>query len=73
MLEYDRIDISEEIDVNKTSLSKECDISHQWYFKDIDFNKNIRELWLDVAQSFSLQFFLRQVRWSVTPIDFMYN
>ena len=26
MLEYDRIDISEEIDVNKTSLSKECDI-----------------------------------------------
>ena len=37
MLEYDRIDISEEIDVNKTSLSKECDIWHYWYFKDIDF------------------------------------
>ena len=25
MLEYDKIDISEGIDVNKTSLSKECD------------------------------------------------
>ena len=37
MLEYDRIDISEGIDVNKTNLSKECDISHYWYFKDICF------------------------------------
>ena len=37
MLEYDRIDISEEIDVNKTNLSKECDICRYWYFKDIGF------------------------------------
>ena len=37
MLEYDRIDISEGIDVNKTSLSEECDICHYWYFKDISF------------------------------------
>ena len=37
MLEYDRIDISEGIDVNKTSLSKECDICFYWYFKDIGF------------------------------------
>ena len=37
MLEYDRIDISEGIDVNKTSASKECDICHYWYFKDIFF------------------------------------
>ena len=37
MLEYDRIDISEGIDVNKTILSKECDICHHWYFKDIGF------------------------------------
>ena len=37
MLEYDRTDISEGIDVNKTDLSKECDICHYWYFKDIDF------------------------------------
>ena len=26
MLEYDRIDISEGIDINKTNASKECDI-----------------------------------------------
>ena len=28
MLEYERIDISEGIDLNKTNLSKECDICH---------------------------------------------
>ena len=37
MIEYKRIDISEGIDVNKTNLSKECDICHYWYFKDIGF------------------------------------
>ena len=37
MVEYDRIDISEEIDVNKTNLLKECNIFYYWYFKDIDF------------------------------------
>ena len=37
MLEYDRIDISEGIDVNQTILSKECDICHYWHFKDIGF------------------------------------
>ena len=37
MLEYDRIDISEGIDVNKTDLSKECDICHYWYFNDVGF------------------------------------
>ena len=37
MLEYARIDISEGIDVNKTNLSKECDICHNWYFKNIGF------------------------------------
>ena len=38
MLEYDRIDISEGIDVNKTNASKECDICHYWYFLNIGFN-----------------------------------
>ena len=37
MLQSDRIDISEGIDVNKRNLSKECDICHYWYFKDIGF------------------------------------
>ena len=35
MLEYDRIDISKGIDVNKKNISKNCDICHYWYFKDI--------------------------------------
>ena len=37
MLEYDRTDISEEIDANKTNVFKECDICYYWYFKDIGF------------------------------------
>ena len=37
MLEYDRIGVSEGIDVNKTNASKEGDICHYWYFKDIGF------------------------------------
>ena len=32
MLEYERIDISEGININKTNLSKECDLCHYWYF-----------------------------------------
>ena len=38
MLEYDRTDISEGIDINKTNASKECDICHYWYFVDKNFN-----------------------------------
>ena len=38
VLEYDRIDISETIDMNKTSPSKECDTPHYWYFLDKNFN-----------------------------------
>ena len=37
MLEYDWIDISEVIDVNKTNLSKECELCHYWYFKNVGF------------------------------------
>ena len=32
MLYYDRIDVYEGIDFNKTTASKECDICHYWYF-----------------------------------------
>ena len=37
MLEYDRIGISEGIDINKTNALKECDICHYWYFLDETF------------------------------------
>ena len=37
MLEYDKIDIPEWIDVHKTGASKECHICCYWYFEDIGF------------------------------------
>ena len=36
-LQYERIDISEGIDIDKTNLSRECIICHYWYFKDLEF------------------------------------
>ena len=38
MIYYNRIDISEEVDVNNTSKSKEYDTCHYWYF----LNKRIK-------------------------------
>ena len=35
MLQYEKIDASERIDVNKTSASKECELFHYWCFKDV--------------------------------------
>ena len=37
MLHYQKIDVSEGIDVNKTSASKECELCHYWFFKDVGF------------------------------------
>ena len=37
MLQYEKNDISEGIDVNKTSESKECELCHYWFFKDVGF------------------------------------
>ena len=37
MLHYERIDVSEGIDFNKSNKSKECMICYYWYFKDVGF------------------------------------
>ena len=37
MLYFDRIDVSEKTDVNKTSKLKQCDICHYWYFLNYSF------------------------------------
>ena len=37
MLYYDKIDVSGETDIQKTSASKECDICHYWYFLNKGF------------------------------------
>ena len=38
MIEYERIDISEGIDINKTNKSKECMLCHYWHFLDNNFS-----------------------------------
>ena len=37
MLQYERIDISERMDFDKSNKSVECMICHYWYFKNIAF------------------------------------
>ena len=37
MLHFNRIDVSEGTDFNKTSASKECDICHYWHFLNYSF------------------------------------
>ena len=37
MLRYQKTHSSEGIDVNKTSASKECELCHYWFLKDIGF------------------------------------
>ena len=37
MLKYEKINISEGIDVNITSASEECELCHYWFFKDVGF------------------------------------
>ena len=38
MIEYDRIDISEGIDVDMLNKSQECTPCHYWYFLDNNFS-----------------------------------
>ena len=37
MLQYDRIDASEGISINKTNKSKRYMLCHYWFFKDVDY------------------------------------
>ena len=50
MLYFDRIDVSEGTDVNKTSASKECDICHYGCFliKSLDFQPNVCNRYYDL-------------------------
>ena len=38
MLKYDKTDISEGIDVDKTNESRECKFCHYWYFLNKNFS-----------------------------------
>ena len=37
MIQYERIDVTEGIDISKSNKSKESMIFHYWYFKDIGY------------------------------------
>ena len=37
MLQYEKMDVSEGIDINKTSTSKKRMLRHYWYFKEVGF------------------------------------
>ena len=38
MLKYDKIDITEDIDLNKTNKSKECTFCRYWYYLNKNFS-----------------------------------
>ena len=37
MLQYEKIDVSDGVGSNKTRASKECELCHYWFFKDVGF------------------------------------
>ena len=50
MLQYEKIDVSERIGINKTSASKECMLFPYWFFKDVcyKFEPNVFYKFRDV-------------------------
>ena len=42
LFEYDRIDMSEGIDANKTTDLPECITFHYWYFLEINFRFQLK-------------------------------
>ena len=36
-MQYNKVNVSEGIDVNETSASKECELCNYWFFKDVGF------------------------------------
>ena len=38
MLQYEKIDVSEGIDINKTSASRECEFCHYCFLEMLDLN-----------------------------------
>ena len=60
MLRYQKINISEGIDLNKTSGSKECELCHYWFFKDIGskFEEHVCNKYHDVL---TISHFLKDI------------
>ena len=74
MLESNRLDISEGIDVNETSSSKECDISHYWFLKGFKYEPylcNVCHDLMEKAMSFN-NVAIFHVKENVYTIHFWY-
>ena len=48
MLYYDKMDVSEGININKTKASKECDTCHYWFFQINGLSLNRMPAYVDV-------------------------
>ena len=72
MLKYNRIYISEGIDVNKTTVSSECDICHYRYSKDIGFNYEsyLCNGWHDLMLRFLMMLLLFMLKKELTEFTF---
>ena len=57
MLYFDRISVSEGMNVNKTSTLKYCDICHYWYFlnKGFEFQQNVCNRCHDLLMSMNFR------------------
>ena len=53
MVEHDKIDISEGIDISKANASKGCDICHYWYFLDKKFTARLIQVNLVTKADFN--------------------
>ena len=83
MLQYEKVDVSEGIDINKLNMSKECITCHYWYFSDIDYkfephvcNKCHDILWMayeleNIAILIVKGVDYRNVLWNMTRNDAM--
>ena len=63
MLEYDRIGISEGIDIDRTNKSKECKICHYWYLVVMVYLKKL--LVLIILQLFMLKEMLTELTFGI--------
>ena len=54
MLQYDRINISEGIDINKTNKSKECMLCYYWYLlnRNVTYGPYLCDGYYNIMQKF---------------------
>ena len=79
MSEFDRIDVFQWIDVNKTNFLNQCIICHYWFFLEISFRFEIKIQilgiqWLSLYNAISYEFnnaTIVSVKWNDYRIHFL--